>query len=131
MQLHLNKPGIGKLVSLVMISLVVSLSANASDILPDGTYKFTYGFEEYTGRDLDTTCTVIIKGKSVKIIHDGSKRLKGAKGKILDQGILVKHKRTGKWIIGKSAKDALAPEVGGCVDGPNIIDLKKKIYWSC
>jgi hypothetical protein len=44
--------------------------------------------------------------------------------------MLIKHK-TGKWIIGKSAKGKSAKEIGGCGDGPPIINFKKKFVRLC
>ena len=77
------------------------------------------------------TCTVIIKGDSVKVIHNGKGNLTGNKGDIVDARIIMKHTKTGKWIIGHNIKDKEAKEIGGCSDGPSIIDFKRKSFWSC
>ena len=97
----------------------------------DGVYTYTIADEEYGGKSLGATCTVIIKGDSIKIVHNGKGNLTGEKGDILDEGIIMKHKNSGKWIIGHHPKDIYAKEIGGCSEGPSIIDFKHKIWRSC
>lgn len=97
----------------------------------DGTYTYTIAYAEWQGKSNGATCTVVIKGDSIKIIHDGKSNLTGKKGDIIDKGILMKHTKTGKWIVGHDAKDKEAKEIGGCSDGPSIIDFKKKRFWLC
>ena len=97
----------------------------------DGTYTYSIAFAEWQGKSLGATCTVVIKGDSIKVIHNGKGNLTGNKGDIMDEGIIIKHTKTGKWIIGHSSKDKDAKEIGGCSDGPSIIDFKRKKYWSC
>lgn len=96
-----------------------------------GTYTYSIAFTEWQGKFLGATCTVRIKGDSVTIIHNGNSKLSGAKGDVIDQGILMKHTKTGKWIIAHSAKDKSANEVGGCSEGPRIIDFKRRKVWLC
>ena len=97
----------------------------------DGTYTYSIAFAEWQGKSLGATCTVIIKGDSIKVIHNGKGNLTGKKGDILAQGIIMKHSKTGKWIIGHNIKDKDAKEIGGCSDGPSVIDFKGKKFWSC
>lgn len=97
----------------------------------DGTYTYSIAFGEWNGKSLGATCSVIIKGDSIKVIHNGKGNLTGKKGDILDRGIIMKHTKTGKWIIGHSNKDRNAKEIGGCTNGPSVIDFKRKKFWSC
>ena len=97
----------------------------------DGTYTYSIAFEESNGKSLGATCTVVIKGDSIMIIHNGKGNLTGKRGDIIDQGIIMKHIQSGKWIIGHSLKDRSSKEIGGCSDGPSIIDFKHKRFWSC
>lgn len=97
----------------------------------DGTYTYAIAFDEWQGKSMGATCTVVIKGDSIQVIHNGKGKLTGKKGDILDKGIILKHKRTGKWIIGRSLQDRDAPEIGGCGSGPTIIEFKNKKWWSC
>lgn len=95
----------------------------------DGTYTYSVAFDEWGGKSLGATCIVKIKGDSIKVINNGS--LTGTKGEIMDEGIIMKHRKTGKWIIGHSQKDRNAVELGGCGDGPAVIDFKNKKWWTC
>ncbi|HYC30358.1 MAG TPA: hypothetical protein VEB42_16095 [Chitinophagaceae bacterium] len=95
----------------------------------NGTYTYRIAFAEWNGQSLGATCTVVIKGDSIKVLHNGS-NITGRKGDILDQGIIMKHK-SGKWIIGHSKEDKNAKEIGGCSDGPSEIDFAHKKFWSC
>ena len=97
----------------------------------NGTYTYSIAFAEWRGKSLGESCKVIIKGDSIKIIHNGKGNLTGKKGDILDQGIIMKHNKTGKWIIGHNIKDKDAKEIGGCSQGPSVIDFKRKMFWSC
>ena len=94
-------------------------------------YTYSIAFAEWNGKTLGATCTVIIKGDHIKVLHNGNDKLTGKKGDIIDQGIITKHKQTGKWIISHSAKDKKSKSIGGCADGPSIIDFKNKKFWSC
>lgn len=117
---------------LVLVIFVFCFQAKSLAQKPkDGTYTYSIAWNEWQGRTLGNTCTVIIKGDSIKVIHPGGNNLSGKKGDILDEGIIMKHKKTGKWIIGHSAKDVDAKEVGGCSEGPTVIDFKRKLFWSC
>ena len=97
----------------------------------DGIYMYKIAFAEWGGKSLGSTCTVIIKGNHIKVLHNGKPGLMGKKGEIIDQGIIMKHSRTGHWIIGHHAKDKNAKEVGGCSEGPSVIDFKHKQFWLC
>ena len=119
-----------KIVTFLCIILCASLVALAQKP-KNGTYTYSIAFAEWNGKSLGSTCTVIIKGDSIKVIHNGKSNLTGKKGDIIDQGIIMKHTKSGKWIIGQSVKDKNAKEIGGCSDGPSIIDFKQKKFWSC
>ncbi|MFT3935305.1 MAG: hypothetical protein QM726_16890 [Chitinophagaceae bacterium] len=97
----------------------------------NGIYTYAIAFAEWNGKSLGATCTVIIKGDSIKVVHNGKANLTGKKGDIIDQGIIMKHTKTGKWIIGHAIKDKNAKSIGGCSDGPSVIDFKRKKFWSC
>ena len=96
----------------------------------DGTYTYAVAFAEWNGKTNGATCTVIISGDSIKVVHNGNPNLSGKKGSIIDQGIIMKHAGTGKWIIGHTINDKNAKEVNGC-EGQTIVDFKKKLIWSC
>lgn len=93
-----------------------------------GTYIYSYCDLEY--KMSLGLCKVVIKKDSVTIYatKELASRITNTKeGDIIDRGIVLKH-RTGKWIVGKSLKDANTNKIG--YDGPAIIDFKKKQYWT-
>ena len=100
-----------------------------AQIPKSGTYTYKVAFDEWGGKTLGATCIVIIKGHGIKVINDGS--LTGKKGDILEEGTIMKHKRTGKYIIGHNPNDVNSKEIGGCGDGPMIVDFKHKKVISC
>ena len=118
-----------RLLLLVVVSCL-AFSGKAQKPL-DGTYTYKIIWEEFGSKSLGATCMVIIKGDSIKVINDGNKSMTGKKGEFLDEGIILKHRKTGKWIIGHSKKDINAKELGGCGSGPTIIDFKKKTWLGC
>ncbi|MET0637948.1 MAG: hypothetical protein ABWZ25_18090 [Chitinophagaceae bacterium] len=116
-------------ISTLFICSIVFIGSAYSQKPKDGIYEYSIAFAEWGGKSLGATCQVKIKGDSIYVIHDGS--VTGTRGEIMDAGVIMKHKRTGKWIIGHSRKDIFAKEIGGCGEGPNIIDFKKKTWSSC
>ncbi len=131
---YCRKTSVALLTHLVRILITILsflFSAVAYSQKPrNGTYTYKIAYAEWNGRSMGSTCTVVIKGDSIKVIHNGS-NVSGTKGEIFDEGIIMKHKKTGKWIIGHSRKDADAKEIGGCSEGPTIIDFKNKKWWTC
>ncbi len=115
---------------LIAFSFLLFASLTNAQMPKDGTYTYSIAFAEWQGKSLGATCTVIIKGDSIKVLHNGKGNLTGNKGDIIDAGIIMKHK-SGKWIIGHNAKDKNADDIGGCSDGPRVIDFKRKKVWSC
>ncbi len=96
--------------------------------LKTGTYTFKYCDLEYNM--CLGTCKVVIKRDSITIYATKELAQKITlikEGDIIDQGIILKH-TSGKWIIGKTRKDVYAKRIG--VEGPAIIDFKKKQYWT-
>ncbi|MBL7763841.1 MAG: hypothetical protein JNL23_10490 [Chitinophagaceae bacterium] len=117
---------------LLLVTIAVFVSASTYSQKPaNGIYTYSIAFAEWGGKSLGATCTVIIKGDSIKIVHNGKGNLTGNKGDIMDEGIIMKHKKTGKWIIGRKKEDINAKEIGGCSEGPSVIDFKNKKWWSC
>lgn len=120
-----------RLPTLLFLALSSLVATKAAIAIDDGEYTFTIAFAEWDGQSLGATCKVVIKGNSVIVLHDGNRTLSGRAGEIIDEGFIMQHKATGKWIVGKTENDKLAPEVGGCTDGPSIIDLENRIFWLC
>ncbi|HKH61593.1 MAG TPA: hypothetical protein VKA49_12215 [Flavitalea sp.] len=130
MQNNFKRTNILKTVSITLMLFCISTLTNAQKPR-DGTYTYSIAWAEWGGKTMGATCTVIIRGNTIKVVHDGRPNVTGQKGDIYAQGIIMKHTKTGKWIIGQSKKDKDAKEIGGCSDGPSEIDFKNKKFWSC
>jgi hypothetical protein len=115
----------------MLLVLILACFISYGQIPNDGIYTYKIAFAEWNGKSLGASCTVIIKGNNIKIIHNGKGNLSGKKGGIIDKGIIMRHLKTGKYIIGHKLSDMQAMEIGGCSDGPAIIDFKKRICWLC
>ena len=50
---------------------------------------------------------------------------------VLAEGELMWHAASKQWIIGSHASDRSVGDVGGCSDGPEVVDLVGKVYWTC
>ncbi|MDN4165922.1 hypothetical protein QWY31_10435 [Cytophagales bacterium LB-30] len=111
------------------VFLLFSVSIAKGQIPKSGIYEYTVAFAEWEGKSLGASVTVVISGDSITIINNGS--LSGVKGEIIEIGRIIKHKYTSKWIIATKPEDEFAEEVGGCSDGPRIIDFKNKKWWTC
>ncbi len=99
--------------------------------LDTGRYRFDLISAKAGGQSLGEKVDVLIDGKSIKIIYDGTgERLPFKKRELIDQGIILQHK-SGNWIIGKDVRDKLLNEIGDCTGGPRIIDLKNKQFIIC
>lgn len=117
----------------VLISiLVIGISQMIKAQIPkSGTYTYRIAFAEWQGTSLGATCIVVIKNDSITVINNGKANLSGKKGDIIDQGIIMQHRKSGKWIIGHSEKDKEAEEIGGCTDGPIEINFKRRRVLMC
>lgn len=108
-----------------------SLKSSSIEMKDQKSETYKIASAESQGQSLGATCEVLIKGDSVYVFDDGSISGEKGKGALIDKGIIRKHILTGNTIITHDSKDVHAEEIGGCTDGPIIIDLKKKIVWLC
>ena len=118
---------------LTLFFLKVSLAQDSkSNHLPsDGKYRYDIAFAEWGGKSMGEKVTVIINKGTIKVIYEGDGQLTlTKKGEILDEGKLLQHK-SGVWIITTDKNDINAEEVGGCSDGPSVIDFEKMKFWMC
>lgn len=108
-----------------------SASSDYKHQIPEsGTYKFAVGFAEHQYQSFGDTVSVEIIDNNIKVIYMGDGSLTAEKGTVFAQGTLMKHK-SGQWIITNKKSDTELNEVGGCVDGPSVIDFEKRIFWLC
>lgn len=112
---------------IILVILVFFTASNADAQLPEsGTYTYSYCYKEW--HSCVNTCTVIINGDSVTVISNEDQSV--PKGEVIDKGILMEHS-SGKWIIGQRPEDKFARKIGGCGNGPAIIDFKRKRFRGC
>ena len=50
---------------------------------------------------------------------------------VIAEGQLAWHRASNQWILVETPAEASAIEVGGCSDGPEVVDFKRRIYWTC
>ena len=116
-----------------IVLLCFALTANSAEPkqhlpLKSGTYTFKHKFAEQSDAG-SSPLVVKIKGKHIAVYNRESSAV-FPKG-LIEKGILMFHQKSQTWIISTSAEDINAEEVGGCSDGPTMVDLMNKIYWSC
>lgn len=113
------------------ILLLLSFSLSAKE-WKDGRYEYTLVYDEWGPGVLEGTCFVIIKGDSITVYENSHQELERAEeGAIMNKGKILKHKKTGKWIIANSPEDVNAKDIGGCTDGPTIIEFDRRVYHGC
>ena len=126
----------GNLLNLIMkrilflIFTFCSISFSNAQIPKNGTYTYKIAFAEWDKKTLGAKCKVVIEDDKIKIINVGG-NVSVKKGDVIEEGKIMKHRKSGKWIIGHSEKDKDAEEVGGCSDGPIEIDFENKTVHLC
>jgi hypothetical protein len=96
-----------------------------------GTYTYRIAYWNGESKPHNLKCDVYISGDSVAVMSTGIGDNMGEKGTLIEAGRLMYHQKSGKWIIGHNKEAKKAKVVGGCEEGPTVIDLKKKIVWLC
>jgi hypothetical protein len=112
-------------------SLVASFCAAASEPqlpIQSGRHTFQHRFAEQP-KMKSVSLNAEIRGRHIVLINEAPSSV-FPKG-VVAEGTLMWHSTSGQWIIGKSDSDRNAKEAGGCSDGPEVVDLKNKIYWTC
>ncbi|WP_417214691.1 hypothetical protein [Alcanivorax sp.] len=123
----------GQCIAWLAWALAISLWGCAEQIeqqapLADGTYRFQHKYAEQPTMD-SFALTAEIQGRHARFI-------KNEPGDVFPQGLFAEgelfwHEESGQWILATEDADRMATEVGGCSGGPDALDLKKKIYWTC
>lgn len=94
------------------------------------TYIFKIAFAEWEGKSFGDEVFVVLMDKRIRIAYAGGGRLSARTGDILVEGELYWHESQ-TWIIAENEADKTAQEVGGCTDGPFMIDFEREIFWMC
>lgn len=96
--------------------------------LPSGTYEFRHRYAEHP----DIPSLVLqarIDGRRIVLVNPVAADPFPAG--VLAEGELAWHAASSQWIIVSSPEDAAATDVGGCSDGPEVVDLVARVYWTC
>jgi hypothetical protein len=116
---------------LPIAALLISSCSPASDPrvpLASGRYVFQHRFAEHPtipSIPLDVT----ISGTRVVVVNP--KASDPFPSGVIAEGQLMWHAASKQWILGRETADSAALDVGGCSDGPEVVDLVNKIYWTC
>ena len=96
----------------------------------DGIYTYTLQNTEPGGTVNGLEIMVHITGDSIiAIVNETMGNYK--KGDVYEKGILMKHQKSGLWIIAHNTKDKFTEDAGGCSDGPTVIYFKNKTIEYC
>lgn len=114
----------------VMMALASALSAPSAPTIPlaSGCHAFQHRFAEHPAIP-SIGLEVTITGTRISVVNRVASDPFPAG--TLAEGQIMWHPASRQWIIGHADSDALATDVGGCSDGPEVIDLVNKIYWTC
>ena len=116
------------LILAVLITSTVAAASAPRLPLRSGTYTFQHKFSEHPTIP-SITVTAKISGNRIKLINN-SRYDVFPKG-VIAEGALMWHTESKQWIIGHNKSDRFLKDVGGCSDGPEVVDLELKIYWTC
>jgi hypothetical protein len=112
------------------VTLAPALSAADAPEIPiaSGQYVFEHRFAEHPTIP-SIRLQVTIAGERIVVVNPAAADPFPAG--TLAEGQLMWHAGSRQWIIGDAPADASAPDVGGCSDGPEVVDLANRIYWTC
>jgi hypothetical protein len=114
----------------LLLLCLLPLAVGAAERLPlrDGEYAFRYRSAEHPNlpphplvAHITGTRIVLINRKSSSVFPLG----------VIAECELMWHAASKQWILGHDPVDRTAEEVGGCSDGPEVVDLKERVYWTC
>lgn len=111
-----------------MLSSGFSAASDPQIPLGSGEYVFQHRFAEHPTIP-SIPLQVTISGSRIVVVNPMASNPFPAG--ILAEGQLMWHVASQQWIIGHETSERLARDVGGCSDGPEIVDLSGKIYWTC
>jgi hypothetical protein len=116
--------------SLAFVPFLVSCAAASPPAVPLSTGQYTFQHRYAEHPDMPSVLMVArIDGTHITLVNNtpSSAFPKG----VVAEGVLMWHAASKQWIIGQQPSDGRAKEVGGCSDGPEVVDLKNKVYWTC
>ena len=115
---------------IAVVGAVLSGTARADQSLPvkSGDYTFQHRDAEFPDSP-GFPVKVSIQGHKVTVTN--AKPHGPIPIGVIERATLMWHAKTKQWILGHSDTDREAPEVGGCSTGPNVVDFKTRMIWTC
>ncbi|KGQ20260.1 hypothetical protein LF41_796 [Lysobacter dokdonensis DS-58] len=110
------------------IPALQAASAAPARPIADGDYTFHHRFAEHPFIPSVDMQASIRAGRITITNPSPSAALPGG---VIADGRLLWNAHASQWIIALFPADSEATEVGGCSDGPEVVDLEKRIYWTC
>lgn len=105
------------------------LAADPPIPVKSGTYQFRWKDAEFSS-SAGFPVKVVIDGRRVCVVneHAGGAAPLGE----LESAQLMWNTKVGKWVLGYSDADKVAPDPGGCSgEGPHVIDFEARVIWTC
>ena len=96
--------------------------------LADGEYTFQHRFAEHPSMP---SVPMHVRIRDGRIAVTNNMPSTPFPVGIVAEGLLLWNGRVGKWIIAHTEADRDATEAGGCSDGPEVVDLEERVYWTC
>lgn len=116
---------------LILVLAVLGVAEAEPELpLASGEHHFEMKDVEFPSMP-GTPVRVGVDGRHIKVVSESRDSTVFPLGTTVDEGMIIWHAATGQWIIGESESDATAATVGGCSDGPAVIDVVGKVYWFC
>ncbi|GAA0248567.1 hypothetical protein [Rhodanobacter caeni] len=122
-------PRLRRLCGLALFAAFGAVAASAPPLpIASGQYTFRHRFAEQP--DLPSiSLAATIRGHHIVLVNRGESRV--FPHGVVAKGTLVWNVAIRQWVIGTEPSDSTTPEAGGCSEGPEVVDLVKRIYWTC
>ena len=117
-------------IALGLVLLLASTVACTTEPPPiqSGDYQFQHRFAE---QPTVPSITVDVRINNRHIIVSNNATTDVFPRGVIAEGTLMWHPVSRQWIIGDKPSDADLQDVGGCSDGPEVVDLKNHVFWTC
>jgi hypothetical protein len=93
-----------------------------------GSYRFELRDPEFPDQaPIETRGTVVLDEVVFTTVGNSSRFPPGTRF----EGKLAWNAANGKWVLASSPGDGSAKDVGGCSDGPEVVDLEHFVFWVC
>lgn len=112
----------------LVFPLLLALGGEPAFPLPNGEHRFQHRFAEHPSMPSIELMAVVRDGR-ITLSNDTDSNVFPI-GTIAE-GRLMWHVSERQWIIGLQGEDRISGEIGGCSEGPEVIDPVAMIYWTC